>query len=178
MRRLLVSLVAILGCAGVSKKPADACRGDGEFFENQQLARYEGCREILGSIVIQGSAIDDLSPLGSVRRLRGDLVLGPSYALKAAPHLGRLQHIEGSLRVIKNRTLEGLYLGSLVRVDGDVVVEDNFALRTVSLHALRTLKGEVVIRNNRSLSRVDLSVLDPPNLVLDKNPELTDIVHP
>lgn len=156
MALVLVLVACATGPAPAA--PARRCDG-GAISDPEKLARRAGCAEISGDLALSGAALTDLEPLASVRRIRGDLIIGPTSRLVDARGLAALESIAGDLIVARNFELGGLYLGSLTEVGGPLTVERNLVLLAVSLHRVTAIGGAVEVRGNRSLERLDLSAL-------------------
>lgn len=140
MLRARALLVLLAGC-GASEKPAPAGRpacpgGDVVVHVDEEAAALAGCR-----------------------RIAGDLVVGPSFAMSSLAALGSIEEVTGSFEVSSNAALAGVYMGGLRRVGGSVTVDSNLSAETISLHRLVEVGGDLVVRDNRSLVRLDLSGL-------------------
>lgn len=110
-----------------------------------------------GSVVVHVD--EEAAALAGCRRIAGELVVGPSFAMSSLAALGSLEEVTGSFEVSSNAALAGLYLGGLRRVGGSVTVDSNLSAETVSLHHLVEVGGDLVVRENRSLLRLDLGAL-------------------
>lgn len=141
MLKPVAILAVAVGC-GSSEKPAQtparpACpRGGAIVHVDEEAAALAGCK-----------------------RIDGDLVVGPSFAMTSAAALGSIEEVTGSFEVSSNAALAGLYMGGLRRVGGGVTIDSNLSAETISLHHLVEVGGDLVVRENRSLLRLDLSAL-------------------
>jgi hypothetical protein len=102
---------------------------------------------------------EEAAALAGCRVIRGDLVVGPSFAMSSLAALGTIEEVTGSFEVSSNAALAGLYMGGLRKVGGSVTVDSNLSAETVSLHHLIEVGGDLVVRDNRTLVRLDLSAL-------------------
>jgi hypothetical protein len=139
-RGALVAVLAASGCGAAhpaGDAPPRACpAGDVTVQVDGEAAALAGCDEV-----------------------RGDLAVGPSFALRTLVDLARLERVRGRLDVSDNVLVSGLFLPGLVAVGGDLVIEDNRELTTASLHRLVEVSGDLIVRGNRALERLDLGAL-------------------
>jgi hypothetical protein len=148
---------------GSPPKPAPVvvqdCRG-ARVWHQDDSARFRGCQVIEGKLEL-GGALQSAEDFASLVELRGDLVIGPSYQLDNLAALGKLQRIGGSLLVVDNMQLRGVFLGALRELALDLRISGNAALENVSLNRLRSIGGKLDLqRANRALERVDLGALE------------------
>jgi hypothetical protein len=108
-------------------------------------------------VVVQVEA--EAAALAACRAVRGDVDVGPSFALRSLGDLGGLVRVAGDLEVSDNVDLGGLFLPGLVAVGGDLVIENNRQVSTVSLHRLARVGGDLIVRDNHGLVRLDLGAL-------------------
>ncbi len=141
MLRGLAILAAFAGC-GASEKPAAA------------PARAVCPR---GGVIVHID--EEAAALAGCKRIDGDLVVGPSFAMTSVAALDSIEEVTGSFEVSSNAALAGLYMGGLRRVGGSVTVDSNLSAETISLHHLVEVGGDLVVRDNRSLLRLDLGAL-------------------
>ena len=136
-----LALAALAAACGASEKPPPRPRpacpaGDVIVHVDEEAAALAGCK-----------------------RIAGDLVVGPSFAMSSLAALDSIEEVTGSFEVSSNEALGGVYMGGLRTVGGSVTVDSNLSAETVSLHHLIEVGGDLVVRDNRSLLRLDLSAL-------------------
>lgn len=119
------------------------------------VLRRAGCTTLRGLTVRSGAALD-VSALGALTAITGDLVIGPTVAIEDV-HLDALRSVGGAIRVASNGLLRGLYLPRLERA-GAIAIEGNAALMTISLPRL-SAAGALAIRDDGILETVDVSAL-------------------
>ncbi len=137
-----LALLAVLSACGASEKPAPP-------------PSRPACPRV-GAVV---HVDEDAAALAGCKRIAGDLVVGPSFAMSSLAALGSIEEVTGSLEVSSNAALAGLFMADLRTVGGSVTVDSNLSAETVSLHHLVEVGGDLVVRDNRSLVRLDLSAL-------------------
>jgi len=173
-RGLAIGLALAFSACGGPRPGAPRCPLDRTIVLDSQEAveRFAGCRTA-SAITIRTGAVLDLSPLGKLETVTGDVVVGPTVGLEEMS-LRELRAIGGALRVTSNNQLRGLFLPRLEQA-GRISVEGNASLTTVSLPRLARVLGSLVIAEDGSLELVDLSSLITigKDLVIAGNPVLS-----
>ncbi len=135
-------------------------------------ARLAGCAT-LRSITIRSGGSLDLSVIGALTTLTGDLTIGPTVAVEDVTLRG-LRTVDGAIHVVGNGLLQGIFLPTLERA-GRVVIDGNVAITTLSLPRLAAVRGALRVTDNASLELIDIPALASVDdeLVLAHNPKLT-----
>jgi hypothetical protein len=174
MRRLPSSFVLLAACGPAHvfhKDPEAACK-DVTLAGQEDVAAAAGCSAIDSLTLRTGMALD-LKPLGRLTTIRKALAIGPSVGFSELT-LPRLQSV-GSIRIVGNGNLAGIFLPALVRV-AKIEIEGNVALTTVSMPKLATVDARLAIADNAVLEMVDVSALGSAGEVaIAKNPKLSVI---
>ncbi|HEU0029307.1 MAG TPA: hypothetical protein VFQ53_01655 [Kofleriaceae bacterium] len=175
MRRLLASL-ALAACGPATTVHPDTvaagCPREPVRLSGQEdVAGIAGCAK-LGAVTIRTGAPLSLGALRRLQTIDGDLVIGPSVGLEDVA-LPEVVTITGTLRVIGNGNVHGVFLPKLARVAA-IEVDSNPALANLSLPSLAVVPGPVAILNNPELELVELSALTAVEgeLAVIKNPKL------
>jgi len=109
------------------------------------------------AVTIRSGATINLGPLRSLETITGDLMVGPTVGMEELSLLA-LREVGGSIRVVANGSMRGMFLPRLERA-GQISVEGNAGLVTLSLPRLDTVTGSFVIAELGSLELIDLSGL-------------------
>ncbi len=109
------------------------------------------------AVTIRSGATITLGPLRALETITGDLIVGPTVGMEELTLL-ELKEVGGSVKVVSNGSLRGMFLPRLERA-GRISVEGNASLTTISLPRLDTVPGSLVITEDASLELVDLSAL-------------------
>jgi len=120
------------------------------------VARFASCTTAHGVVIRSGGKLDT-SPLRALATITGDLVIGPTVAVEEVT-LGELRVIGGTLRVVGNGALQGLFLPRLERA-GQIEIEGNVAATTISLPRLAEVRGALRVTDNASLELLDIPAL-------------------
>jgi hypothetical protein len=137
-----------------------------------EVARFAGCAT-LPRLIIRSAGPLDVSQLHALTWVTGDLVIGPTVAVQQIV-LRELRSVDGSLHLVANSLVQGLYLPRLERA-GRIDIDGNAALTTISLPRLAEVRGALRITDNASLELVDLPGLATIDdaLVVSGVPKLT-----
>lgn len=157
-RAAAIALIAAAACAPAPVSPAAARCPERPVVlaRRDDVARLAGCTEVPG-VMLRTAAPLALSQLGSLTRIAGDLVIGPTAGVDEVA-LGRLASVGGAVRVIGNGVLRGLYLPRL-EAAGRIDIDGNPVLAEISLPRLVRVEGALRITANASLELVDVSAL-------------------
>jgi hypothetical protein len=125
------------------------------------------------AITIRSGATITLGPLRTLETITGDLLVGPTVGMEELSLL-ELREVGGTIRVVSNGSLRGMFLPRLERA-GRISVEGNASLVTISLPRLAAVPGSLVISEDGSLELIDLSALVTvgKDLVITGNPKLS-----
>jgi len=149
-------LSAVLACThargapnvNAGEGPSGLCEG-GRIAAGADVAKFAGCRAVLGDLTVEGTDLSDLTALSELRAVTGALTIRNNAML---------------------RSLRGLE--SLARV-GSLVLRENGLYGTHGVEGLRQV-GTLVIAGNRLLISLqgfrDLTHVD--NLVVTHNPRV------
>jgi hypothetical protein len=131
---------------------------------NDFLNNYPYCKIIDGDVIINGTDINDLSPLLSLKSIKGDLSIYNNDILTTLDGLNNIQTIEGDLRIGNdtrggNPSLVSLAaLENLTYLKGSLFIEQNTALP--GLTGLENVQAGfldgIYIKNNPILSDCDI----------------------
>lgn len=159
MRRLAV-LALLAGCLssrGGGGEVASCPQGRSvELGLQEEVQRLAGCTQVTGLVIRTGAPID-VSPLAELAEITGDLSIGPTIGLDEAAFNG-LARVGGTIRVVTNGSLRGLYFPRLQQV-GRIEIENNAVLTTISLPRLQTVDGTLLIAENDSLELLSAPML-------------------
>lgn len=193
MKRLVL-LACLPGCFLFrSSTPASCPQGKVvELGLQEEVAHFAGCTQAAGLTIRTGATID-VTPLGQLEEITGDLSIGPTVGVDSVA-LNGLVRVGGTIRVVSNGSLRGLFLPRLehagrievegnvvlstismprlVDVQGSLVITDNHGLELLSASSLTTIGGELVIVNHPKLNLVELSKLSHmETLRVEDNPQ-------
>ena len=151
-------IAALAGCGAAPASPTVRCPADRAIViaSRADLAGLAGCTTAAGVTVRSGAALD-ISALGALATISGDLVIGPTVAIEEITLRG-LRRVDGAIRVVSNGLLHGLYLPGLESA-GAIEVAGNPTIVTVSLPRLGAVRRALRITGNAGLELVDVSVL-------------------
>jgi hypothetical protein len=138
----------------------------------EDIARLARCSSLPGLLIRTGAALD-LAPLRGLASITGDLRIGPSVGFSEAALAG-LRSVGGTIRVVGNGDLRGLFLPSLEEA-GAVSIEGNVSLANLQLPHLRTTRGAFIVSDNADLELLNAASLESVGgaLALTGNPALT-----
>jgi len=130
---------------------------------NTFIANYPNCTEINGNLKIGSIAfgiysnIDDISGLGSIDRITGDLLIVNNNSLTDIQGLSQLSHVEGNLHVFYNDNLTNLTgFGNLQTVNGSLRFLSNTGLTTIgSMQDLISVGADMEIAQNTTLANLN-----------------------
>ncbi|MDB4960019.1 MAG: hypothetical protein JWP01_18 [Myxococcales bacterium] len=169
----LVLALALAGCPGTRTAGTPKCPRDRTvtLTSQEDVEKLAGCTTLSGLTIRSGATIQ-LGPLRALETITGDLIVGPTVGVEELS-LTELRDVGGSIQVMSNGSLRGLFLPRLERA-GRISIEGNSSLVTISLPRLVSVLGSFVITEDASLELVDLSVLASvgKDLVITRNPEL------
>lgn len=153
---------------------------------NAFIADYPNCTQINGSLRIGSIAfgaysnIDDLSGLGGINTITGDLLIVNNNSLINIHGFDELSHVGGNLHIYYNQNLETLAgLNNLLTVDGSLRLLNNQTLATIDgVQNLVSVGEDMQISENTSLT--DLNTFEKLATVggylsIWGNPVLNDI---
>ena len=121
-----------------------------------EVDAFAACADARGVAIRTGAALE-LAPLAALRRVEGDLVIGPSVGL-ASVELANLETVSGTIRIVGNGSLEAVVLPRLTRA-GALEVQGDVELRMLRVPALAELGGALVIERTPSLALIDAGAL-------------------
>ncbi len=151
--------------------PGALCRGDFHVASTADLGKLAHCREITGSLFVQGDDIVDLSPLRHLAKVDGDLILDSNPQLTSMSGLDSLTSVGQRLDISGNRALAVLDgFPSLETVGTDLLVIKNDALQKIdAFPSLRTAGSSVPwpYANFTVKDNVALSVLHGPGALTE-----------
>jgi hypothetical protein len=153
---LLVLVLA--ACPGPKAPSSPKCPVDRTWLITGQddVEALAGCTTA-SAVTIRSGATITLGPLRSLETITGDLMVGPTVGMEELSLL-ELREVGGSIRVVANGSLRGMFLPRLERA-GQISVEGNAGVMTVSFPRLATVTGSFVVAENGSLELMDLSAL-------------------
>ena len=177
-----VALAVVVAGCGSTPAPATprACPTGAVTLAGQDdVAALAGCARVASLSIRTGEALD-LSPLGGLERVDGDVSVGPSVGLSELALRG-LREVGSTVKIAGNANLMGVFLPVLGQAGG-FDIGGNAALTTVSLPRLETTRA-LALADNPALELVDLSgllaveqallITDNGRLVLVDAPSLT-----
>jgi hypothetical protein len=168
---------AVAGCGGAAHPaPARCPRGDVAISSQDSVEALRGCPALAGDLRIRTGAALDLAALGSLERIRGDLVIGPTLGLDTIAGLGALREVGGTLRLVANGDVTAAFFPALTRA-GSVDIDSNLALAQIMFPALTEVGADLLVRRNSMLELVDLGPLTRvgATLALEHNPALASV---
>lgn len=148
----------LAACGGPQRPAAPSCPTDRTVVLAAQddVAAIAGCTA-LSALTIRSAAAIDLTPLGQLASIRGDLTVGPTLGLDELK-LSELRTVGGAVWVASNNSLRGVFLPRLERA-GRISIEANVSLASVSMPQLAAVDGTVSITGNNDLEIVDIGAL-------------------
>lgn len=171
--RLLPASLFLVGCASAPpKREAPACSAEANIVLAAQddVFAAAGCLTIQSLTIKTGAALD-VSALGKLHVILGDLRVGPTVGLDelTLPEL----HSAGAITIANNHDLHGVFLPKLASARS-VTVEANVAMTTLHLPKLGKVGDAVTIRGNGDLELAELSSLATIGgaLTVADNPDL------
>jgi len=143
-----------IACGGV------ACLTYGNYdFQSQAdidnfQAAFPYCTELQGKVTINGNDIMDLSGLGVVTSIGGDLGIGGNSALTSLTGMENLTSIGGELRIGNNSALTSLTgMENLISIGGDFLFFNNNSLTSlIGLGNLISIGDNLSINSNNALN--------------------------
>lgn len=147
-RATLLACALALACSGERaapgpppEEPARVCEGDAVVTAPGDAARFAGCKEITGKLLVKRSALEALELPGL--RIVGDRISVRKNARLRVISLPALERIGGAGEVVieQNAALERADLGGLARAGGGVAVRENPALSEIRLDRLEEVGG-------------------------------------
>jgi len=127
------------------------------------IAEYPNCSEINGNLKIGAigfgaySNIDNISGLGSINRIMGDLLIVNNNELTNIQGLSQLSYVEGNVHVFYNEHLTNLTgLANLQTINGSLKFLDNPELTTIGgMQDLISVGADMEIAENVALTNLD-----------------------
>lgn len=180
MIRALALAAVLPGCFLVKKDDdAVACPRDRvvSLGLQEEVGKVAGCSHLSG-IEIRTGATVDVTPLRELEEISGDLSIGPTVGVDSISFNGLLR-VGGTIRVVSNSSLRGLFLPRLESV-GRIEVENNVVLTTISVPRLAAVQNSIVIANNPALELISAGVLSSVGgeLVIVDHPKLNLVELP
>lgn len=154
----LVLLALLPGCFLFrTSQPASCPKGTVvELGLQEEVAKFAGCTSAAGVTIRTGATID-VTPLHQLEEISGDLSIGPTVGVDTLAFNGLLR-VGGTIRVISNGSLRGLFLPRLEHV-GRLEVDGNVVLTTISMPRLADVTGSLVVTDNNGLELLSASTL-------------------
>ncbi|MEZ4401919.1 MAG: hypothetical protein R3B06_17955 [Kofleriaceae bacterium] len=121
-----------------------------------QVDALAGCAS-LAALHVRSAAPLDLTPLGGLVEVTGDLTIGPTLAITSVG-LPALRRVGGTFRLDSGGLVSGVFAPQLTAVGG-LTMRDAPALTTVSVPALTTVAGDVRLERVPALEHVDALAL-------------------
>lgn len=169
-----ILLLVLAGCPGARAPSKPKCPVDRTWMIAAQddVEALAGCTAA-SAVTIRSGATITLGPLRTLETITGDLIVGPTVGMEELSLL-ELREVGGTVRVVANGSLRGMFLPRLERAGG-ISVEGNAGLATISLPRLQSVQGSLVLSEDGSLELIDLSALVTvgKDLVITGNPKLT-----
>lgn len=179
MIRALTLAALLPGCFLVKKDDAVACPKDRvvRLGLQEEVGTVAGCSRLSG-IEIRTGATVDVTPLRELEEISGDLSIGPTVGVDTIAFNGLLR-VGGTIRVVSNSSLRGLFLPRLESV-GRIEVEANVVLTTISVPRLTNVENSIVIANNPGLELISAGLLSTVGgeLVIVDHPKLNLVELP
>ncbi len=179
MIRALVLATLLGGCFLVKKDDAVACPKDRvvHLGLQEEVGQVSGCSQLSGVEIRTGATVD-VTPLRELEEISGDLSIGPTVGVDSIAFNGLLR-VGGTIRVVSNSSLRGLFLPRLESV-GRIEVESNVVLTTISVPRLTTVHNSIVIASNPALELISASLLSSVGgeLVIVDHPKLNLVELP
>ncbi|MEL7427694.1 MAG: hypothetical protein AAFN81_32180, partial [Bacteroidota bacterium] len=136
---------------------------------------YPNCEKIIANVEIGVSSLSDppsdivnISGLGSIKSIEGDLVIFRNKDLSSLQGLDRLETVGGLLNIEQNPDLGSMKgLNSLASIGGVLDIRNNFALSSLQgLENLSSIGGKLEIKENKSLTSISgLEKLDASSII-------------
>lgn len=169
----LVLLAVLPGCFLFrTSQPASCPKGRVvDLGLQEEVAKLAGCTSAAGVTIRTGATID-VSPLHELEEISGDLSIGPTVGVDTLAFNGLLR-VGGTIRVVSNGSLRGLFLPRLEHV-GRLEVDGNVVLTTISMPRLVDVTGSLVVTDNNGLELLSASTLSEigGELVIVGHPKL------
>ena len=141
-------------------------QGDYYFYSQSDIDNFQnvfpGCTALEGNLIIRGNDIYNLTGLGQVTSIRGNLSIESNYALTSLSGLEGLTSIGGNLYIESNSALTSLSgLERLTSIKGYFSLSDNYVLTSLNgLEGLTSIEGNFEIYFNSLISLSGLEGLD------------------
>jgi hypothetical protein len=175
----VLGLFLLPGCFLVKKDDAVACPQDRvvRLGLQEEVGKVAGCSTHSGLEIRTGATVD-VTPLRELEEISGDLSIGPTVGVDSVAFNGLLR-VGGTIRVVSNSSLRGLFLPRLESV-GRLEVENNAVLTTISVPRLTSVANSIVIANNAGLELISAGVLSKVGgeLVIVDHPKLNLVELP
>jgi hypothetical protein len=154
----LVALVTPLGGCFLfhTSQPASCPKGVVQLGLQEDVVKFAGCSTAAGVTIRTGATID-VTPLSELEEITGDLAIGPTVGVDSVAFNGLLR-VGGTIRIVSNGSLRGLFLPRLEHV-GRIEVDGNVVLTTISMPRLVDVKGSLVVTDNHGLELLSASTL-------------------
>ncbi len=134
---------------------ADVCVGDYYISNIDDIAALSGCTEITGDLLIQNTALTDLSELSLLSIVGGSLIIDSNYSLTSLDGL-RITSLGRDLSIWGNTSLtslNGFFRHHLTSLDGDLTIGENDSLTSLNgLENITSIDGRMVIFSNETLT--------------------------
>jgi len=169
----LLALALPLGGCGLfrSSQPASCPKGIVHLGLQEEVEKFAGCTTAAGVTIRTGATIE-VTPLHELEEIAGDLSIGPTVGVDTVA-LNGLLRVGGTIRVVSNGSLRGLFLPRLEHV-GRIEVDGNVVLSTISMPRLVDVSGSLVVTDNNGLELLSASTLQSigGELVIVGHPKL------
>lgn len=176
---LVLIALALPGCFLVRKDNPASCPKDRvvQLGLQEDVGKVSGCSSLVGVEIRTGATVD-VTPLRELESIEGDLAIGPTVGVDTIAFNGLLR-VGGTIRVVSNGSLRGLFLPRLESV-GRIEVENNVVLTTISVPRLVSVKQSIVIANNHGLELLSAGALSSVGgeLVIVDHPKLNLVELP
>jgi hypothetical protein len=177
--RLAVLVLALPGCFLFRTDAPASCPQDRvvRLGLQEEVVKVAGCTALLGVEIRTGATVD-VTPMRELESIEGDLSIGPTVGVDTLAFNGLLR-VGGTIRVVSNGSLRGLFLPRLESA-GRIEVENNVVLTTISVPRLHTVKQSIVISNNHGLELLSAGALSNVGgeLVIVDHPKLNLVELP
>jgi hypothetical protein len=174
----LALLALLAGCPLFhTDQPASCPKGRVDLGLQEDVLKFAGCTKAAGVMIRTGATID-VTPLHELEEIAGDLAIGPTVGVDSVAFNG-LVRVGGTIRIVSNGSLRGLFLPRLEHV-GRVEVDGNVVLTTISMPRLIDVKGSLVVTDNHGLELLSASTLSRigGELVIVGHPKLNLVELP
>ena len=93
-------------------------------------ASFPGCTVVNGNLIINGNSITDLSFLGKITGVQGDLVIEQTF-ISELP-LALLEYVGGDLFISRNENLLHINVPKISSIGNNLIIEGHYLLKSIS----------------------------------------------